>query len=53
MNAGGIVLGVWLASGRLLLSGLGAIVGWSLVIALVVLSAIELYGHFRIRSRTV
>ena len=49
---GGIVLGLWLASGRLPLSTLGAIVGWSLVILLVGLSVIE-FWHFKMRSRTI
>ena len=44
---GGIVLGLWLASGRLPLSILGTFIGWSLVVVLVGLSLIELYGHFR------
>ena len=51
--AGGAVLGLWLASGRLPLSALGTVVGWSLVIVLVGLSSIELYGHFRMGSRTI
>ncbi len=50
---GGVVLGLWLASGRLSLSILGTFVGWSLVIVLAGLSLIELYGHFRMRSRTI
>ncbi len=50
---GGIVLGWWIASGRLALSTLGSFVGWSLVIVLVGLSAIEFYGHLKIRSRTI
>ena len=49
---GGIVLGLWLASGRLSLSALGLFTGWGLVIVLVGISCIELYGHFRMRSRT-
>ncbi len=50
---GGVVLGLWLASGRLSLSTLGTVVGWGLVIVLVGLSLMELYGHFRMRSRTI
>ena len=50
---GGAVLGLWLASGRLSLSTLGTFVGWGLVIVLVGLSLMELYGHFRMRSRTI
>ena len=50
---GGAVLGFWLASGRLSLSTLGTLLGWSLVIVLVALSLIELYGHFRTRSGTI
>ena len=49
---GGLVLAVWLASGRLELSTLGAFVGWALVLVLVGLSLVELYGHFRTSSRT-
>ncbi len=50
---GGLVLAAWLASGRLELSTLGDVVGWSLVFVLVGLSLIELYGHFRTSSRTI
>lgn len=47
---GGLVLAAWLASGRLELSMLGEVVGWSLVLVLFGLSSIEMYGHFRTSS---
>ena len=40
-------------TGRLSLSTLGALVGWSLVIVVVGLSLIEIYGHFKMHSRTL
>ena len=51
--SGSIVLALWLASGRLSLSTLGTLVGWSLVIVVVGLSLIEIYGHFKMHSRTL
>ena len=51
--SGSIVLALWLASGRLSLSTLGTLVGWSLVIVVVGLSLIEIYGHLKMHSRTL
>jgi hypothetical protein len=44
---GGIVLAVWLASGKLTIPTRGQAVLWSLVVILVAISATELYKHQR------
>ena len=44
---GGIVLAIWLASGRLTIPIRGQAVLWSLVVILVVISATEVYVHQR------
>ena len=44
---GGIVLAIWLASGRLVIPMRGQAVLWSLVTILVVISATEFYAHQR------
>jgi hypothetical protein len=44
---GGIVLAIWLASGRLAIPMRGQAVLWSLVVILVVISATELHVHQR------
>jgi hypothetical protein len=47
---GGIVLAIWLASGRLMIPTRGQVVLWSLVVILVVISTTEMYVHERRRS---
>lgn len=45
--SGGIVLAVWLASGRLMIPMRGQALLWSFVVILIVISATELYVHQR------